>query len=150
MRLAVPHHQQRNGADCLAACAAMLLQYHGLSADYQQLLSLLEIGPIGAPRRNISRLAQLGIQVEYREATIHLLLDWLHAGIPCIAFVDTEELSYWDVTSNHALVVVGFETEVLLVNDPALKFAPQRILIDEFELAWLNNDYMCAYFVVPD
>ena len=39
--LPVPHHKQREGADCLAACAAMVLSYLGLSVAYERLLKLL-------------------------------------------------------------------------------------------------------------
>jgi ABC-type bacteriocin/lantibiotic exporter with double-glycine peptidase domain len=36
--LNVPHHKQRGRADCLAACAAMALAYHGVSIKYSHLL----------------------------------------------------------------------------------------------------------------
>lgn len=47
--LDVPHYMQKGPADCLAACAAMVLAYHGKSTSYNKLLDLLHIGPIGAP-----------------------------------------------------------------------------------------------------
>lgn len=63
----VPHRVQKGPADCLAACAAMVLAYHRKSVSYSKLLSLLNIGPIGAPRRNILNLSRLrGLSVVYR------------------------------------------------------------------------------------
>jgi ABC-type bacteriocin/lantibiotic exporter with double-glycine peptidase domain len=144
VQLPVPHCRQLHESDCLAACASMLLEYYNLPTDYSDLLSLLEIGPIGAPRRNISRLSRLGIVVDYREATLPVLYSYIQEHTPVIAFVDTGEISYWQSATNHALVVVGLQDEQLLVNDPAFEQFPQQIPADEFELAWLNADYMCA------
>ena len=142
--LPVPHREQAQASDCLAACAAMVLGYLGQPVSYTQLLSLLGIGPVGAPRRNITRLSRFGLKVTYGESTLPIVEARLQAGQPVIAFVDTGELSYWTVASNHAVVVVGMEGDVVLVNDPAFPSAPQRVERGEFELAWLNADNACA------
>ena len=144
MRLPVPHLKQTQQADCLAACAAMVLTYLDQPADYRRLLTLLGIGFNGAPRRNIVRLSRWGVDVLYREANFSLLVDALRQGDPVIAFVDTGELSYWTEATNHALVVVGIEGDFVLVNDPAIDEPAQAVASDEFELAWLNTDYACA------
>ncbi len=144
--LAVPHYPQRNTADCLAACAAMVLAYHGKPTPYGKLLHLLKIGPIGAPRRNILNLSRLrGVSVAYREATVPILVQFLTNGLPVIAFVDTGELGYWTSTTNHAVVIIGIDGDDLLVNDPAsAESQPVRVPIGEFDLAWLNADNTCA------
>ncbi len=142
--LNVPHHEQTQVADCLAACVSMALDYLGHSIDYPQLLDILRIGPLGAPRRNVLRLNRLKVDVTYHEATFSLIAAYLQAGQPVIAFVDTGELAYWSVTTNHAVVVIGLDAEYVIVNDPAFASAPQRILVGEFELAWLNCDNACV------
>ncbi len=142
--LPLPLRKQAQSSDCLAACAAMVLAYLGQPAAYSTLLTLLRIGPLGTPRRNIQRLTQLGVEVIYREATLPLVADYLAAGQPVIAFVDTTELAYWSTATNHAVVIIGLDESDVLVNDPALETAPQRIPHDEFELAWLNCDNTCA------
>ena len=143
--LDVPHFIQRGPSDCLSACAAMVLAYHGKSTPYSKLLHLLKIGPIGAPRRNILNLSRLrGVTVAYREATLPIAAQYLQAGLPVIAFVDTGELGYWSSTTNHALVLVGIEKDEILVHDPAVKDAPVHVPIGEFDLAWLNADNACA------
>jgi len=144
MRLPVPHLEQLQQSDCLAACAAMVLAYLGEDVDYRRLLTLLDIGSYGAPRRNIIRLARLGVDVVYREANVALLLDTLRHGEPVIAFVDTGELSYWTEVTNHAVVVIGAEGDYVLINDPAVDEGAMPVQIAEFELAWLNADYACA------
>lgn len=144
MRLPVPHLEQLQQSDCLAACAAMVLAYLGEDVDYRRLLTLLDIGSYGAPRRNIIRLARLGVDVVYREANVALLLDTLRHGEPVIAFVDTGELSYWTEVTNHAVVVIGAEGDFVLINDPAVDEGAMPVQIAEFELAWLNADYACA------
>lgn len=142
--LNVPHREQTQASDCLAACAAMVLDYLGRPVAYPQLLSLLQIGFLGAPRRNILRLTRLGLDVTYFEATFPILVNYLQAGQPVIAFVDTGELGYWSVVTNHAVVVIGLDPDHVIVNDPAFASAPQRIPCGEFELAWLNCDNACA------
>ncbi len=123
----------------------MVLAYHGKITSYGKLLGLLNIGPIGAPRRNILHLSRLrGLTVVYREATLPIAAQYLQTGLPVIAFVDTGELAYWSSTTNHALVLVGIEGDDVLVNDPAVNDAPVRIPIGEFGLAWLNADNACA------
>lgn len=148
--LPVPHREQQQASDCLAACAAMVLDYLDKPTSYNRLLSLLRIGPIGAPRRNILQLTRLGIDVAYREATLPLVAELLQAGLPIIAFVDTGELSYWSVSTNHALVLVGLNEENVYVNDPAFPDAPISVSVGEFDLAWLNGDNTCAILRVAE
>jgi ABC-type bacteriocin/lantibiotic exporter with double-glycine peptidase domain len=136
-------HKQTQSADCLAACAAMVLDFLGQSYPYGELLESLGIGPYGAPRRNILRLTALGLKVEYGEATPAILAARLENGQPIIAFVDTGELPYWSESTNHAVVVAGVDDKAVLVYDPALD-APQIVPREDFELAWLECDNVCA------
>ena len=85
---------------------------------------------------------------DYREATFSIIATHLQAGQPVIAFVDTGELAYWSVTTNHAIVVIGLEAEHVVVQDPAFATTPQRIPFGEFEMAWLNCDNACAVVTV--
>jgi ABC-type bacteriocin/lantibiotic exporter with double-glycine peptidase domain len=147
--LAVPHREQTQTSDCLAACVAMVLDFIDRPVDYAQLLAVLQIGPLGTPRRNILRLTRLELDVMYHEAALPLIADHLQAGHPVIAFVDTGELAYWAVTTNHAVVVIGLDAEHVVVNDPASATSPHRIPRDAFELAWLNCDNACAVITAP-
>ncbi len=94
--LPVFHQRQRRRADCLAACAAMVLDYIGRPCSYQRLLSLLDVKPIGAPSSNILRLTRLGVSVSSHKAgsleelELQIVREW-----PCIVFLDTDELPYW-------------------------------------------------------
>lgn len=144
MLLPVPHHKQMEESDCLAACAAMALAYIGQPVPYRQLLTVLDVGPVGAPRRNIVRLTSSLIDVAYREANIPLLAEIVQHGLPVIVFVDTGELPYWSYATSHAVVVVGVQAEQIFVNDPAFSESPIQVPAGDFDLAWLNSDYMCA------
>ncbi len=121
----------------------MLLDYLGQSASYERLLILLRIGPYGTPRTNILRLESLGVHVIYHEATLDILANYLLAGQPVIAFVDTAHLPYWSESTNHAVLVVGLEEDSVLLHDPAFD-NPQTVPIRDFELAWMECDGMCA------
>lgn len=42
------------------------------------------------------------------------------------------------------MVVVGIETDTILLHDPAFADAPQRVNRTEFESAWLEREYVYA------
>jgi len=142
--LPVPHHKQRERADCLATCAAMVLNYLGLSVAYERLLTLLRVKPYGAPGRNLMHLGELGLQVTYSQTSWEQLAQHIRNGQPCIALVRTSELPYWSFATDHAVVVVGFDDEAVYVNDPYFDEFPQRVPIGDFMLAWLEFDYRYA------
>ena len=71
--LNVPLRKMSQTADCLAACAAMVLDYMGHPVNYTDLLRLLEVGPLGTPAGRIMRLGQWGVSVEYGEGSLEAL-----------------------------------------------------------------------------
>ncbi len=129
----------------------MVLAYLDVPVPFEGLLAALNIGPYGAPRRNIVALSRFGVSVAYREGTLEFLNESLEAALPVIAFVHTGELGYWAgrLPSDHAVVVVGLEGDRVLLNDPEFEHAPQAASLDEFELAWQASDYACAVISLP-
>lgn len=144
--LPIPHHPQRSDGDCLAACAAMVLDHLGVSVNYDRLLRLLSIKSYGAPGSHLNNLADLGMYVRYAQGTLDELFDYLARGQPCIVLVRTDQLPYWTYATDHAVLVVGFDEQAVYVNDPAFEQAPQRVPRADFELAWLEFD--CRYAVI--
>ena len=142
--LPVPHQKQRRDGDCLAACAAMMLDYLGLNVPYANLLELLRIKSFGAPASNIRLLEQLSLTVTYRVTNMTELENLLVSGQPVIVFVRTGELPYWHYQTDHALVVVGFDEANVFVNDPYFDDAPITVTRGDFELAWLERDCFFA------
>lgn len=144
--LSIPHHRQQQPADCLAACAAVVLDYLGIQVGYGRLLRLLKIEPFGASAYNLHYLSSLGITAAIDMRDMTLLRELLQTGAPVITLVRTGELSYWPQKTNHVVVVVGLEEDDILVNDPAFEQSPIRVSALEFELAWLGFDYLSAVF----
>lgn len=142
--LAVSHRRQLQQADCLAACAAMLLDYLHLPTEYGRLLQLLGIRSHGAAFSNLRRLEERGVAVIIEKGSIALLHQALDQGSPIIVAVNTGPLTYWADDTAHALVVVGVEQDVVWVNDPEFEQAPQAVPLDDFLLAWLEHDYRQA------
>ena len=139
--LAVSHRRQLQQADCLGACAAMLFGYLHLPIDYARLVQLLGIRSIGAAFLNLRRLEESGVSVVIEKGSIAKLHRALDQGSPVIVAVNTGPLTYWIDDTAHALVVVGIEQETVLVNDPEFEQSPQAVPLDEFLLAWLEQDY---------
>jgi len=139
--LAVSHWKQRQQADCLVACAAMILAYLQVPVSYDRLTRLLRTMPIGTFFRNLRYLeAALGLSVTVGYGNLQVLGTHLDTGLPIIVSVNTKMLSYWNNQETiHALVVMGMDEEQVYVNDPAHEDAPMTIPLAEFELAWFEE-----------
>jgi ABC-type bacteriocin/lantibiotic exporter with double-glycine peptidase domain len=144
--LAVDHIPQREAGECLAACVAMALDYIGVSFDYKRLVRLLRIrASAGAPFSNVRELAKQNISVIYKQGTLEELYGHLASGRPCIASVQTRELPHWNnISSLHAIVGIGMDQEYIYLNDPELTFAPIKVSLGDFDLAWLEQDEFYA------
>lgn len=146
MILPVPHLKQQNWGECLVACVGMVLAYLGISVNYNQLCELLEVrSGIGTPAYKVQNLTQLGLHIIYQQGTIVELYHYINNNIPCIALVKTIELPYWTESTDHAVVVVGFDEQYIYLNDPEFEVAPWRVSKGDFDLAWLERD---EYYVV--
>ena len=139
--LAVSHWKQRQQADCLVACTAMILEYLQVPVRYERLLQVLRTMPIGTLFRNLRYLeSAYGLSVTVGYGNSQLLQPFLETGLPVIVSVNTQMLSYWNYQEMiHAVVVIGIERETLYVNDPAFDMAPKAIPLAEFELAWYEE-----------
>jgi predicted double-glycine peptidase len=104
-------------------------------------MQVLNIQPFGTLGRNLLRLSQLGVDVVYREGSLRSLAETINSNRPCITLVRTEFLPYWEYTTDHAVVVVGMDDDLVYLNDPAFANHPIRATMLEFELAWMELDY---------
>lgn len=148
--LPVTHLKQRRDGDCLAACAAMILDFMGRGVDYSRLLLLLGIKNYGAPAGNIRHVSQLGLNVEYSVTDSAGLFRMLADGTPLIVFVRTGDLPYWKYKTDHAVVVVGYDSDThsVFLNDPYFEEAPILVPLEYFELAWLERDNYYAVITI--
>jgi len=122
----------------------MALANLGRAIDYPQLLKLLRIKDYGAPAGNIRVLENLGLTVVYSQTGLAGLKAMLQEGHPVIVFVRTGELPYWTYSTDHALLVVGYDESLFYVIDPAQSEALISVPAGDFELAWLERDYFYA------
>lgn len=142
IHLSVPHIQQQQPGECLAACAQMILTHLNLPVTYERLLKLLQVrSGFGTPASHIRHLETLNVEISYQSlGTFEELYDHLSQGWPCLAFIKTGELSYWEENVDHAVVVVGLDDQYIYLNDPAFPTAPVQVDRKEFDLAWLEWD----------
>ena len=142
-------NKRQRESDCLAACAAMMLDALGIVVPYPRLLSVLDIAPWGTPHRNIRKLSEIvpNIQVIYKQGELNDLCRALDVGLPPTAFVWTGELSYWSVATWHAVVLVGYDGQSFYVNDSAFDVSPRQVSRGDFDLVWLAYD---SYYAVVE
>ena len=136
--LPVPHRRQHQQADCLPACAAMVLDYLGQPIDYDDLLRLLGTTPYGTVARHVLRLMRPDLNVIYSEGSLADLKACLDRRLPPIALVKTGELPYWAYDTLHAVVLLGYDEAHVYVNDPVFEQTALPVPISDFELAWLE------------
>jgi uncharacterized protein YvpB len=53
--------------------------------------------------------------------------------------VSTVELPYWQISTDHAVLVVGMDGQRVYLHDPAFANAPIQVSMGAFELAWLEQ-----------
>jgi predicted double-glycine peptidase len=122
----------------------MALAFWQYKTSETELAVLLETNYFGTPAPNIRRLEQLGFSVAYESGALSIIKNHLDNKIPCLAFVQTGDLPYWDENTAHVVVAISMDETTVFVNDPAFKIAPQAIPIDYFLLAWSEFDYRYA------
>lgn len=143
--LNVPLRRMQEEADCLAACAAMVLDHIGHPVAYPELLRLLGVGELGTPAGRLVRLASRDVAVEYGEGTWEVLETFIDDDQPVIVLVRTGELPYWHgVDTFHSAVIVGYDQTHVFVNDPYFAEAPKAVTRGDFLLAWLEMGYRYA------
>lgn len=146
MLLPLRNLRQRQQADCLVACAAMVLDYLGIDTTYEWLLRLLGTAEPGTPFSNLERLCTLNLFVrcEYY-GTLTLLEEYLDLGLPVVVAVEAWALPHWKhVETHHAVVVVGVDEENIYLNDPFFAEFPLSAPIDHFLGAWAGHNEQFA------
>jgi len=121
----------------------MLFQYWNVVADYEKLKQILGTQPFGTFASQLRKLESLDLAVIYKRGTFDELFDHLSNKRPCIAFVMTGELPYWNENTSHAVVVVGLDDTTIYLHDP-IRPAPVQVSRGDFDLAWLEWDEMYA------
>lgn len=143
--LKIDHRQQETSTGCLAACAQMALEHLGIAVTQAELNELLKATPAGVPASCLTRIERYGVQTKFQKGTAEDLNQAIDQNIPPIVFVHTGQLPYWTINTQHALLVIGYNEEIFLLNDPAF-FQPQRVPVLELMLAWDEFDNRYATF----
>lgn len=142
--LNVPHLRQFKPGWCLPACVASVAAYWQRPLSQDDIARWVGTTWIGTPSSRIQRLAQHGFEVVYRTGSVVDLEGWLAQQTPCILFLRTSELPYWQVDTPHAVVLAGLEAESARLVDPDYEVAPVAVTVDELLLAWSHSDYTYA------
>jgi predicted double-glycine peptidase len=90
-------------------------------------------------------LRDYGYDVTYTAAIDERpLTEALTVGLSPIVLLHTQNLSYWERETAHAVIVVGMDARMVYLNDPAFPDAPMAISRIEFLLAWSDFDMLYA------
>lgn len=122
----------------------MVASYWGQPLYQGDIARWLRTTEIGTPARNVNILVSYGFDVAYLEGSLQLLMASLQDGAPCITFVRTRDLPYWEVDTAHAVILAGVEDDNVQLYDPAFADAPKIVSLEAFMLAWSTFDYAVA------
>jgi ABC-type bacteriocin/lantibiotic exporter with double-glycine peptidase domain len=142
--LNVPYLQQTESSWCLPACVAMVAAHWKQPLYQPDIANWLGTTYVGTPSSRIQKLSHYGFEVIYQMGSLAQLETWIEQKTPCILFLRTGELSYWQIDTPHAVVLVGLEGEKAFLFDPAVEKFPQGVLREELLLAWSYADYTYA------
>lgn len=142
--LPIPHHKQSQSGACLPACARMVLGYLDDDVTEAHLAQVMGSYWYGTPASRVRRLSSLGYQVTYEQTTLDQLRVYLDRQVPCIVFLRTGALPYWDEDVPHAVVLAGIENTIVYLHDPAMDSGPTLVDLEAFLLAWSEMAYYCA------
>lgn len=142
--LPVPHSKQIGPHNCLPACARMVLSYLGHQMTEAALAAKLQTTALGTPGNRLLRLNSATLLVEFGPLTLPLIYNHLDDGTPVIVLVRTGFLDYWQADMAHAVVVVGYDNQHLLLNDSEFDTAPQQATQNGFLAAWGEFDFLAA------
>jgi ABC-type bacteriocin/lantibiotic exporter with double-glycine peptidase domain len=149
-------HRRQQQADCLVACAAMVLDYLGVSVEEDRLHRILGTTEDGTPFPNIERLQALGLFITYgKDGDFSIFEHNIEIGLPVVVGVKTFTWAHWggEVTQ-HAVVVVGIDSErsVLYLHDPFFAQAPIEMEFVPFETGWeeLDRQYAVIGLAPPE
>lgn len=136
---------QRRDGECLVACCKMVLAYLGIEKSEDWLWRHLATDEV-TPFPKIEALAPLlGVIIElHKDGVPENFAPYLESGLPVIAAIDADDVRYWPYTHNHAVVVVGFNEQIVFVYDPAQPETPLAVDIGAFMLVWSRRDFQYA------
>ncbi len=138
--LPAPRFEQSRDGACLPACVRMALAYWGDPRSEAEIAALLGTKPYGTPLSSAARLSNWGYDTSLVSLSRPELEALLGAGTPVIARIWTVMLDYWPVETSHVVLVIGFNDDHVIVNDPAFADSPRHILWDAFLAAWAEFD----------
>lgn len=141
-------HRRQQQADCLVACAAMVLDYLGIAVDESRLRRVLGTTEDGTPFPNIRRLEALGMSVSCgKDGDLSIFERNIEIGLPVVIGAKTLTWVHWagEVT-RHAVVVMGIDREhnVIYIHDPFFAEAPIAMELLRFETGWEELDRQYA------
>lgn len=148
--LNVPHIQQTKPGWCLPACVAMVSAFLEQPLLQDDVARWLGTRSVGTPSSRIDYLNRHGFAVFYGTGSLASMEAWLAKDTPCILFLRTGDLRYWQVDTPHAIVVAGIDVDNAAVFDPGIATSPIIVSVGNMMLAWSHFDYTYAVLRMPD
>jgi len=140
----VRHYRQSSPGACLPACVRMVLVMLGDERAEEQWVAILGSYEFGTPAGRVTRLIELGYQVQFGPSSLEELQSHLERDLSPIVFVHAGLLPWTDFGGFHALVLTEISPTDVALLDPALDDGPTRLSKDGFLLAWEEFDCLAA------
>lgn len=138
MMIHLRHFLQEENKSCVPASVRMVLDALGIERSELEIGAALSSEKEGTSVLNIELLPQTGwgVTVWTGEMSPTKLKEYLDEGVPVIVAVWTDALPYWRIEHPHALVVVGYDEELIYLHDAKFPDAPKTVSWANFLSAW--------------
>ncbi len=135
------HFRQEASASCVPAAARIVLNYLGVAVKSEAYLrKIFKTKVTGTNILNLGYLKdekEWNVDVKAEQGTLLELENYIEQEKSLlIVLVDTEFIEYWEFSTAHALVIVGFDDDHIIVNDPYLEDQELKIAKANFIQAW--------------
>lgn len=126
----------------------MVLEFFNKTVGESELAVKLKTKPFGTHIITILSMNQIyGIKAKIEFWSLEELKAHLAKfKTPVITLVWTEYLAHWIHGCLHSVVVVGFDNEHVIINDPNFDEKDFYIPFEDFINAWQANDGLAAIF----
>ncbi|HDH41571.1 MAG TPA: hypothetical protein ENG12_04115 [Candidatus Altiarchaeales archaeon] len=119
MKLKVPFCKQRKYYNCLPVSLKMALKFFGYKITLSEIEDICGTDITGTDiDRAVDNLRDAGYRIEIKNLTLRELKTHLKGGMPVITIVNTYYFPWIKSFSSHAVVVIGFTENEVVVNDP--------------------------------
>ncbi len=151
MKIVLPLLKQEQDFTCVPACIRIVLKSFGIDLPESEIVQACQATPIGIDQYEaFEGISGLGFSATvFEHADFNELIKCIRRNQPVVVFLSVKYLPYAQgQRGTHAVVVNGFEENVVIFIDPA-RGEEIHLSLDTFQKAWQNRECIGIVIDLP-